>query len=499
MRAGASTGNGATPWSSWSGRRSGRCHPAATTPGGSTGRKVSAGIGPNAMSVTSSRWKGSLPSRASARKSAPRSASRASSTSSAPAPTPRHDRCRALRAGARDRAQAPCGTPRHLGRPGGLEPVGADERDRVEEKCIRRGRRPALLLRLVRDGAPVGVPHGPARAVSHLIALPGLHACRLLPVPRRALECKGRRASRLVGRRMSRPCHHDLPRGGPEASSVSLGHEAVEGGRAAPPVCPLDHHQPRRAGALSGVVEQLEDLAEGSHPAILPTGRSHMLFAPARGDRPATTDRRWQTSSPISSPRLSTTSWPRRAACGPRAPGPRHLLAEGLRPADDALPRRLWLLHLRAAAAARRARLPDRGRGARDRPGRGGGGLHARRSSRSATGRSSATASHVTSSPRSAARRRSSTSPAARGACSTRPGLLPHLNPGVMTRDELAALRPVAASMGIMLETTAERLAATGRAALGLARQGAGAPARDDPSRGRARDPVHERDPRRDR
>jgi FO synthase len=41
-------------------------------------------------------------------------------------------------------------------------------------------------------------------------------------------------------------------------------------------------------------------------------------------------------------------------------------------------------------------------------------------------------------------------------------GLLPHLNPGVMTRDELAALRTVSASMGIMLETTAERLAAKG-------------------------------------
>ncbi len=40
--------------------------------------------------------------------------------------------------------------------------------------------------------------------------------------------------------------------------------------------------------------------------------------------------------------------------------------------------------------------------------------------------------------------------------------LLPHLNPGVMTRDELVALRPVAASMGLMLETTAERLAARG-------------------------------------
>jgi FO synthase len=41
-------------------------------------------------------------------------------------------------------------------------------------------------------------------------------------------------------------------------------------------------------------------------------------------------------------------------------------------------------------------------------------------------------------------------------------GLLPHLNPGVMSREELGALRPVAASMGIMLETTAERLAAHG-------------------------------------
>jgi FO synthase len=41
-------------------------------------------------------------------------------------------------------------------------------------------------------------------------------------------------------------------------------------------------------------------------------------------------------------------------------------------------------------------------------------------------------------------------------------GLLPHLNPGVMTAAELAGLRRVSASMGIMLETTAERLAARG-------------------------------------
>jgi FO synthase len=41
-------------------------------------------------------------------------------------------------------------------------------------------------------------------------------------------------------------------------------------------------------------------------------------------------------------------------------------------------------------------------------------------------------------------------------------GLLPHLNPGVMTRAELEGLRQVSASMGIMLETTAERLGRRG-------------------------------------
>ena len=41
-------------------------------------------------------------------------------------------------------------------------------------------------------------------------------------------------------------------------------------------------------------------------------------------------------------------------------------------------------------------------------------------------------------------------------------GLLPHLNPGVMSRGELEALRPVSASMGIMLETTAVRLGERG-------------------------------------
>jgi FO synthase len=41
-------------------------------------------------------------------------------------------------------------------------------------------------------------------------------------------------------------------------------------------------------------------------------------------------------------------------------------------------------------------------------------------------------------------------------------GLLPHLNPGVLTREDVRSLRPVSASMGAMLETTSERLAARG-------------------------------------
>src|SRR4029079_7503563 len=40
--------------------------------------------------------------------------------------------------------------------------------------------------------------------------------------------------------------------------------------------------------------------------------------------------------------------------------------------------------------------------------------------------------------------------------------LLPHLNPGVLTAEDFALLRPVAASMGLMLETTSDRLSARG-------------------------------------
>ena len=41
-------------------------------------------------------------------------------------------------------------------------------------------------------------------------------------------------------------------------------------------------------------------------------------------------------------------------------------------------------------------------------------------------------------------------------------GLLPHLNAGVMSADELSSLRRVSVSQGLMLETSAERLCAAG-------------------------------------
>ncbi|HTX25225.1 MAG TPA: 5-amino-6-(D-ribitylamino)uracil--L-tyrosine 4-hydroxyphenyl transferase CofH [Steroidobacteraceae bacterium] len=44
----------------------------------------------------------------------------------------------------------------------------------------------------------------------------------------------------------------------------------------------------------------------------------------------------------------------------------------------------------------------------------------------------------------------------------TETGLLPHLNPGVMTREQMQRLRSVSISMGIMLETAAERLSQRG-------------------------------------
>src|SRR3954449_11021515 len=56
--------------------------------------------------------------------------------------------------------------------------------------------------------------------------------------------------------------------------------------------------------------------------------------------------------------------------------------------------------------------------------------------------------------------------------------LLPHLNPGVLSAADLELLRPVSASMGLMLETTAERLSRRGGPHFGSPDKLAGARAR---------------------
>ena len=79
-------------------------------------------------------------------------------------------------------------------------------------------------------------------------------------------------------------------------------------------------------------------------------------------------------------------------------------------------------------------------------------------------------------------------------------GLLPHLNPGVMSWEELTRLKPVAPSMGMMLETTATRLwSRARRAALRQPGQGARRPAAHAHRRRAGRRPVHHRHPHRDR
>ena len=84
--------------------------------------------------------------------------------------------------------------------------------------------------------------------------------------------------------------------------------------------------------------------------------------------------------------------------------------------------------------------------------------------------------------------------------CWRRPGLLPHLNPGVMSWQEMQRLKPVAPSMGMMLETTSTAIYTEPvRRALRVARQGPGGPAAGAGGRRPQHDPVHHRHSRRHR
>ena len=74
-------------------------------------------------------------------------------------------------------------------------------------------------------------------------------------------------------------------------------------------------------------------------------------------------------------------------------------------------------------------------------------------------------------------------------------GLLPHANPGVLSREEMEQLRPVNASMGMMLETASSRLLGAGRGAPSMSRQGSQNPAGCSGDRWRIANPIHHRNP----
>ena len=220
--------------------------------------------------------------------------------------------------------------------------------------------------------------------------------------------------------------------------------------------------------------------------------------AEACGNRPAgarVSCARWSCSaSPLDELMAEARAVRERAARAAR-----HLQPEGLHPADEALPGRLPLLHVRPPAAARRARVHDDRRGARRSRARASGPAAARRSSRSATSPSCATGRRATSWPRSGAdstveylahaaagRARGDVAPAA-----PQPG-----------RAHRGRLRAAPAGRGLDGADARDDLgAALGarRPALRLARQAAGGAARDAAPRRRGARAVHDRDPDRDR
>ena len=83
--------------------------------------------------------------------------------------------------------------------------------------------------------------------------------------------------------------------------------------------------------------------------------------------------------------------------------------------------------------------------------------------------------------------------------CSSRPGSCPTPTPASSAARELAELREVSASQGMMLESVSERLCGPGGPHEHAPDKRPGDPPGDDPPRGRAADPVHLGDPDRDR
>ena len=78
-------------------------------------------------------------------------------------------------------------------------------------------------------------------------------------------------------------------------------------------------------------------------------------------------------------------------------------------------------------------------------------------------------------------------------------GILPHSNAGILSADEMEKLRKSNASLGLMLESTSQRLREKGGAHYYCPDKDPAVRLRMHARGGRAADPVHERDPARDR
>ncbi len=171
-----------------------------------------------------------------------------------------------------------------------------------------------------------------------------------------------------------------------------------------------------------------------------------------------------------------------------------HLLAQGVHPADEALPRRLPLLHVRAPAETRGAGVHEHRGGARDRARRcrrrlPRGALHPRRQARAALpGRPRGVGGLRILDDARISRTRGT------GGARGDRALAARQSRGDVRR------RPLGAAVGERLsgDHAGDLLAAAlgaGRAALRLTGQASGAATRDDPPCGRAARAVHDRDP----
>ena len=165
------------------------------------------------------------------------------------------------------------------------------------------------------------------------------------------------------------------------------------------------------------------------------------------------------------------------------------------------MPGPLPLLHVRHRARhASTSRVPVAGRGPRDRPRRAPRWAARRRCSPSATGPRTAGPRPGSGWTRTATTTPWPTSGPWRSGCWRRPGCCRTSTPGVLTWPDFQRLKPVAPSMGMMLETTADAAVhRAGRPALRQPGQGPRGPAAGAGGRRPLQRPVHHRHPDRHR